>query len=263
LPDPWRRHREEGPGPSGTPGYRNRGDDVRVATRVNEQRNTTRARFPELATHGTPFAPPAFNILYDIFKTTDAYDKCILFTAHGSIAVNNTPQTIPLNMDTASNVVGASQSPLSHLQLLGQFPGALQMFPILLTFSFGQSVITGTGEISLTFVPQGGDIAYPLGEYYAGTGSVQNTMRHIIKAPITDPGQTFLGNLIYTPNTVAVGGTMFFRLGFGIGLLLPAPAIKTPENLQVGQWITAAPEPPLQRLPGGELLAPETKAHGY
>jgi hypothetical protein len=249
IPDAWRRFRQEGPGPSGTPGYRNRGDDVRIATRMSENAHASRARFPELATHGTVFVPPQFNLLYDVFKTTDAYDKCVLFTAHGSITVNNVAQSIPLVMDSASTVVGASQSPLSHLQLLGQFPGALQMFPILLTFSFGQTVVTGTGEISLTFVPQGGDVAYPLGEYYAGLGSVQNTMRHIIKAPITDPGQTTLGNLIYTPNTVATGGTMFFRMGFGIGLLLPAPALKTVEPLQVGQWITASPEPPQQLAP--------------
>jgi hypothetical protein len=250
IPDPWRRHRSEGPDAAGMLGYRNHGDAVRVATRVDEKRNTTRARFPELATHGRIFEPPQFNILYDIFKTTEAYDKCVLFTAHGSLTANNTASSVALTMDPASVVVGASQSPLSHLQLLGQFPGALQMFPVLLTFSFGQSVVSATGEFSLTYVPQGGDVMYPLGEYYAGTGSVQNTMRHIIKAPITDPGQVTLGTLIYTPNTVAgTTGTLYFRLGFGMAMLLPAPALKTPENLQVGQWITAAPEPAEQLAP--------------
>jgi|SRR5271166_256316 len=258
MPEPWHRHRTDGPGPSGMLGYRDHGDSVRVAERRNETANATRARFPELLTHGRPFVPPQFNILYDIFKTTEAYDKCVLFTAHGTVTANNTPAVIPLTMDVASTVVGASQSPLSHLQLLQQFPGALQMLPVLLTFSFGQSVVTATGEFSLTFVPQGGDVQYPLGEYYAGTGSVQNTMRHIIKAPITDPGQVALGNLIYTPNTVGgTTGTLFFRMGFGMALLLPAPAFKMPEPLQVGQWITASPEPPLQLTPSMAQMAPE------
>lgn len=247
IPDAWRRERKYGPEPSGQISYRNHGDAVRVATRVGEDANSTRARFPELQTHGRPFLPPQFNILYDIYKTCDAYDKTLLFTAHGSIVIGAAQQVIPLVMDTASTVVGASQSPLSHLQLLSQFPGALQMLPVLLTFSFGQTVTSATGEFSLLYVPQGGDIGYPLGEYYAGTGSVQNTMRHIIKAPITDPGQQALGTLIYNPNSVAgVTGTLFFRLGFGMALLLPAPAFKYEEPLQVGQWITASPEPPLQ-----------------
>jgi hypothetical protein len=261
IPDSWKRNRSSGPGPSGTIGYRNHGDAVRVATRIDERQNATRARFPELLTHGRPFTPPAFNVLYDIFKTCDAYDKCVLFTAHGNFAAGNTAVSTPLTMDPASIVVGASQSPLSHLQLLNQFPGALQMLPVLLTFSFGQSVVTATGEFSLTFIPQGGDVAYPLGEYYAGTGSVQNTMRHIIKAPITDPGQVALGTLLYTPNTVAgITGTLYFRIGFGMALLLPTPAFKLPEPLQVGQWITASPEPPEQQLPRHEELVPEALA---
>jgi hypothetical protein len=253
IPDPWQRHRSEGPDAAGTLGYRNHGDAVRVATRVETGANNTRTRFPQLLTHGRPFEPPQFNVFYDIYKTRDAYDKGILFTAHGSITANNTPAVIPLTMDTASSVVGASQSPLSHLQLLGQFPGALQMLPVLMLFTYGQTVATATGEFSLLYVPQGGDVQYPLGEYYAGQTSVYNTMRHIIKAPITDPGQTALGNLIYTPNTVAgVTGTLFFRLGFGMAMLLPQPAFKYPEPLQVGQWITAAPEPALQITPNME-----------
>lgn len=246
TPDHWTRKRSSGPGPSGVLGYADHGDPVRIATRMNE---STRRRFPDLATHGRPGPQaPEFNIIYDALKSTDAYDKIILGTAH-NIWVVGTTTVQAVTLDNA----------LPTLALMNQFPGAIQIYPVLLMFSFGQSVTTATGEYSMAFVPQGGDFPYPLGEYNAGVGGVYNTMRHIIRAPITDPGQTTLGNLIITSNGVTGTPNLFWRMGFGFAAFLPVPAFKGNEPLHVGDWMRGAPEPDAQLAPtmpqGGDFGA--------
>lgn len=240
TPDAWRRERHPGPGPSGVLGYADRGDPVRIAQRMHELSGRTRQRFPDLATHGRPGPhAPEFNILYDVFKSNEAYDKVILATAHNTWVVGTTlaPQTVTLDV------------PLPITALFNQFPGGIQVYPVLLMFSFGQSVTTATGEYSIAFIPQGGDFQYPLGEYSAGQPSINNYMRHIIRAAITDPGQQVMGQINITTNAVVGTPSIFWRMGFGFAAFIPAPAFKTSKPLHTLDWIDAAPEPALQLAP--------------
>lgn len=240
--------RRSGPGPSGTLGYATHGDPVKLAARIGELNGATRTRFPQVATHGRPGpASPAFNVLYDVFKSTEAYDKVILGTAHGSWVVGTTVSQ-PVTLDV----------PLVPISLMNQFPGSVQIYPVLLLFTFGQSVTTATGEYSIGFTPQGGDFTYPLGEFNAGIASVFNSVRHIIRASITDPGQTNLGTIVITSNGVVGTPTIFWRMGFGFAAFLPVPAFRASEPFNVGDWITSAPEPERAVVPHG---VPGMKGH--
>lgn len=230
MPDRWRRARSSGPGQSGLLGYADHGDAVRIATRRNEN---TRRRFPDLATHGRPGpAAPEYNQIYDVLKSPEAYDKIIIGTAHGQWTVGTTVNPQPVILD----------NPLPP-NLLNQFPGSVQAFPVLLVFTFSQSILTATGCYSMSFTPDGGDISYPLGEYNAGIGSEYNSMRHIIRAPFTDPGKTVLGTFnVATPTAVVGTPVINWRLAFGLALFLAAPAFKTSHPLHVLDWIDRAPE---------------------
>jgi hypothetical protein len=100
------------------------------------------------------------------------------------------------------------------------------VLPVLLLWSWSQSVTTATGQYSFGWLPDGSDFVYPLGEYNASKPDEYKDYSHIIPAPIVDAGKTTLGTLTLTALGVVGTPSINWRMGIGWAYLMPTPAFK-------------------------------------
>jgi hypothetical protein len=217
---------DSGTGVPASLGYPNHGDAPawRQAERAEAAVKDARRRFPELATYGRAGpAVPEFNVLYDQIRSDDAYDKIILNTAHGAWVVGTTTVQ-PVTLDNPANL------------RTSQYPGAIQAMPVLLLFTWSQSVAATSGQYSMFWQPQGGDFLFPLGEYNATTVQQYNSPRWVIPLVVTDPGVTQLGNIIITSTAVVGTPTILWRMGIGWAYPLPTMAFKGHVPHGAGEW---------------------------
>lgn len=179
-----------------------------------EQLQRDRARMRGHALGGPPSpVVPRYNALYDGLRTQTAFDTLVQNGAHGSLTPATGVQTLAVNLDNPPNL------------RTSQFPGAIQVYPVIISFSFAPVAITMTGAHSFLFQSAQGGYPIPLGEYNASSGSVEN-FSYIVDGPIADAGQLFMGNIIYTGTTIATAVTVNWRIAFGWAYLLPTPAFR-------------------------------------
>lgn len=204
-------------------GYHQHGDSPDLHT-AEAGLAKARERFPTLASHGRAGpAVPEYNKFYDQLRTDDAYDKIITTTAHGTLVVPSTLQQT-VTLDTPANL------------RTSQFPGAVLVHPVLMFFSFSQTVTTATGQYSFAWLLPGADFQYPLGEFNAGKADYQTYTRQILNVGVIDPGVLTLGSIVLTPTSVVGTPSINWRLGIGWAYDLPAPAYKGYIPLPAGIW---------------------------
>lgn len=232
----------------GTPdavGYGGGGDTItyaghdQVVDPHSDPARYSRQLMPGHAMMGPPRPTlPRFNQLYDGLRTASAW----MYTNDVAISGTITPST-------SAAVSAAVNGPANLGQFtsrVGQFPGGIQYYLMVRTFGFGASALTMTGSLYVYFVDNGGMQTTPLAIL---TGTQYDTdltnVNTILTTPITDAGNTSLGNIWVqmTNGGTPVACTWF--LTFSYVYLLPDPAyngyaadtlppINREYNLQVG-----------------------------
>lgn len=205
-------------GPPNRVGYGGSGDSLVIEPNPPQQdfeilqRDRMRMRGHALGGPPTPVVP-RYNTLYDGLRTQTAFDTLIANGAHGSFTPATGVQTLAVNLDNPPNL------------RISQFPGAIQVYPVICSFSFAPIAVTMTGAHSFLFQSAQGGFPIPLGEYNASSGNVEN-FAFIVDGPIADAGQLFMGNIIYTGSTIATAAVVNWRIAFGWAYLLPTPAFR-------------------------------------
>lgn len=128
----------------------------------------------------------------------------------------NSTQVVPITLPT--NIP-------SPVVLLDRYPGAMYMCVYVRAFSFVPTGTTGTGLQEVWFSDIGGSTC-GLGIYVASSqtaGDYQN-INSLMTSPITDPGNTQLGQLVI--NNIGIAGTptsVRYQLSLGYVAMVPDP----------------------------------------
>lgn len=196
-------------------------ETARIIARENAKR-------PDLAHGGRPGPViPEYNQFYDHWRTREGWDRFILNTASGSIALGTTGTVAaPIVLDRPAGL------------RLSEYPGGTMAFPVLLLWTWALSAAATSGEASFAFVPQGGDFQFPLNEAnILSTLTYSEHARWVVPAPTTDRGIQNIGTLLITSNTVVGPPSVFWRMGIGWAYVIPEPAFHPSQPLQAGKGL--------------------------
>lgn len=105
---------------------------------------------------------------------------------------------------------------------LEQWPEAVHLYLCIRKFSLAaQSAITTVGAVDCQFNDQFGNII-PLGDFVS-SANINEDINVIIPTPITDPGNTAVGNLLVALNgTTPTTSVYNYQMGFSAVYLLPS-----------------------------------------
>lgn len=154
---------------------------------------------------------PELNKYYDSLGTPQGYRHCGDAWATG-IITTVAGQTVSTNISYS----------LNSREKLSNWPGSVQLFPVLRFFSASsQTAITTVGSISALYQDVSGMVV-PLG-VFASNSTLNFGDDTIIPSPITDEGSNFSASVSFllegtTPSTA----TYRFSVSLGFAYLLPA-----------------------------------------
>jgi hypothetical protein len=207
------------PGPPNRLGYGGGGDSPAMIKTNDEIREETRTHefHTHLSHHGPPSPlEPRYNTLYDTLRTNKSGWR---YYSDDVVTVSFTPTAGTVK----TPVNGSINAPGSQNRVM-QYPGGIQMYMVIRTFSYCPEVATGTGALEFRFADSGGQ-QIPLGVFLASTGGGLINTTAICPTPIADTGLQAYGNLLCIGQ--GAGGTLgvcVAQLGISYVYLLPDPA---------------------------------------
>lgn len=187
----------------------------------------SRRRYPGFATHGRPSPlEPRYNEIYGMLGTDEDYDK---------VPTNSANNSWPVGTGLQSQALILNENVPSRLSL---YPGAIQMAPVLLAFSWAQSVAATGGVYHVLFTPNGGDTGIDLGYFNATQLQGYTQHRWILNVKIADQGFG-KGSVLGTFQVIELGvvGTpnFFYQLTLGWSYILPSPAFRQPRAMRLSE----------------------------
>jgi hypothetical protein len=154
---------------------------------------------------------PQLNRIYDSLRTTQAWRYTSDNLATGVITtIANTQVAAPCTLLVPLDV------------RLSRWPGAVQMYLVLRSFSMApQTATIATVEVlDCLYQDTVGGQLVALGDFL-NNSSINVSPQVLIPTPITDPGVKTVGNLLITLATGGTPGTYNFQVGYSYAYLLP------------------------------------------